>query len=254
MTCMCRYFKRNCVVKPKTAGEELLKRLIPPLVGIVLIALFVRLGFWQLDRAQQKIDMQRAFEKPARFALVSENLRPETFQAIEVRGRYLSDRQVVIENAILDGALGYYVITPLEYSSYEPLLLVNRGWIRKDGTRDGLPDIVPDDPAGSVRGKAGNLPRVGIRPGEAFADQSIWPRIGVWPTLDEVAAELGRDVLPYVLLLDPDQDDGYSRRWKPAQNGPSTHYGYAFQWFSMAIALLAIMAWNLRKRRRRDTR
>ncbi len=241
-------------MKPKTASEELLKRLIPPLVGIVLIALFVRLGFWQLDRAQQKIDMQRAFEKPARFALVSENLRPQAFQAIEVRGRYLSDRQVVIENSIQDGALGYYVITPLEYSSNEPLLLVNRGWIRKDGTRDGLPDITPDDPAGTVRGKAGNLPRVGIRPGEAFADRSVWPRIGVWPTPDEVAAELGRDVLPYVLLLDPDQDDGYSRRWKPAQNGPSTHYGYAFQWFLMAIALLVIMVWNMRKWGRRDAR
>ena len=241
-------------MKPKTASEELLKRLIPPLVGIVLIALFVRLGFWQLDRAQQNVDMQRAFEQPARFALVSEDLRPETFQAIEVRGRYLSDRQVVIENSIQDGALGYYVITPLEYSSNEPLLLVNRGWIRKDGTRDGLPDITPDDPAGTVRGKAGNLPRVGIRPGEAFADRSVWPRIGVWPTPDEVAAELGRDVLPYVLLLDPDQDDGYSRRWKPPQNGPSTHYGYAFQWFLMAIALLAIMVWNMRKWGRRDAR
>lgn len=241
-------------MKRKPASEELLKRLIPPLVGIVLIALFVRLGFWQLDRAQQTVDMQRAFEEPARFALVSGDLRPTTFQAIEVRGRYLSDREVVIEKAIQDGALGYFVITPLEYSSYEPLLLVNRGWIRKGGSRDGLPDIAPDDLAGSVRGKAGNLPRVGIRPGEAFADHSVWPRIGVWPTLDEVAAELGRDVLPYVLLLDPDQDDGYSRRWKPAHSGPSMHYGYAFQWFSMAIALLAIMAWNLRKRGRRDAR
>ena len=229
----------------------MLRWLIPPLAGIILIVLFVRLGFWQLDRAQQKIDMQQAFDNPARFAQVSEDLQPEPFQAIKSRGRYLSNRQIVIENAIQDGSLGYYVITPLEFSSYEPLLLVNRGWIRKDMHQDGLPDIEPDGPAGSIRGKAGNLPRVGIRPGEAFADHSEWPRVGVWPTLDEAAAELGRDVLPYVLLLDPDQDNGYSRRWMPTQGGPSTNYGYAFQWFAMAIALLAIMGWNLRKRGRR---
>ena len=232
----------------------MLRRAIPPIAGIVLIALFVRLGFWQLDRAQQKIDLQQAFDSPARFALVSEDLQPEPFQAIKSRGRYLSDRQIVIENAIQDGALGYYVITPLEFSSYAPLLLVNRGWIRKDMNQYGLPEIEPESPAGSIRGKTGNLPRVGIRPGEAFADHSKWPRVGVWPTLDEAAAELGREVLPYVLLLDPDQDNGYSRRWKPAQAGPSTNYGYAFQWFAMAIALVAIMGWNLRKRGRRDVR
>lgn len=229
----------------------MLRRLIPPLAGIILIVLFVRLGFWQLDRAQQKIDMQQAFDNPARFAQVSEDLRPEPFQAIKSRGRYLSNQQIVIENAIQDGSLGYYVITPLEFSSYEPLLLVNRGWIQKDMRQDVPPDIELDGPAGSIHGKAGNLPRVGIRPGEAFADHSEWPRVGVWPTLDEAAAELGRDVLPYVLLLDPDQDNGYSRRWSPTQGGPSTNYGYAFQWFAMAIALLAIMGWNLRKRGRR---
>lgn len=232
----------------------MLRRLIPPLVGTILIVLFVRLGFWQLDRAQQKIDMQQAFDNPARVALVSEDLQPGPYQAIKSRGRYLSDQQIVIENAIQDGALGYYVITPLEFSSYAPLLLVNRGWIRKDMQQYGLPDIEPEGPAGAIRGKAGNLPRVGIRPGEAFADHGEWPRVGVWPTLDEAAAELGRDVLPFVLLLDPDQDNGYSRRWKPAQSGPSTNYGYAFQWFAMAIALLAIMGWNLRKKGRRDAR
>jgi len=228
--------------------------LIPPVAGLILIVLFVRLGFWQLDRARQKIDLQQAFDDPARFALVSERLRPAPFQAIKASGRYLGERQIVIENSIQDGALGYYVITPLEFSSFAPLLLVNRGWIRKDLHQDGLPDIAAEDRARSVRGKAGRLPRVGIRPGEAFADHGEWPRIGVWPTLDEVAAELGRDVLPYVLLLDPDQDNGYSRRWKPSQSGPSTNYGYAFQWFAMATALLAIMGWNLRKRGRRDVR
>ena len=234
--------------------QEVLKRAVPPLVGVLLITLFARLGFWQLDRAQQKVDMQQAFDQPARHVQVSGNLEPVPFQGITSRGRYLADKQILIDNVILSGRLGYYVISPLEYSADEPLLLVNRGWIRRDANRSGLPDIEIEieNPATSVQGKAGHLPRVGIRPGEAFASHTQWPRVGVWPTVDETAAELGRDVLPYILLLDPDQDHGYLRRWQPQQAGPSTHYGYAFQWFAMAIAVFVIVGWNLRKQARQN--
>jgi surfeit locus 1 family protein len=53
-------------------------------------------------------------------------------------------------------------------------------------------------------------------------------------------------VLPYVLLLNTDEEDGYVRRWKPPDSGTSTHYGYAFQWFAMALALFGLMVWNLK--------
>lgn len=228
--------------------EETLKRAVPPLVGILLIALFARLGFWQLDRAQQKIDLQLAFDRPAGHVLVSGNIEPVPFQDIEAQGQYLTRRQIFIENAILDGRLGYYVISPFEFSANGPLLLVNRGWIQKKADNTGLPEIEVTEEALSIRGKTGHLPRVGIRPGEAFASHAQWPRVGVWPTSDEVAVELGHEVLPYVLLLDPDQEQGYKRKWQPPQSGPSTHYGYAFQWFAMASTLLIMVGWNLKKR------
>ena len=235
-------------MKLDSDNRNLLRRIIPPLVGIVLILAFVRLGFWQLDRAKQKVALQQAFDSPQLYAQVNEDLRPEPFQAIQTRGQYLGNRQVVIENAIQNGALGYYVISPFEFSDYEPLLLINRGWVRRVSVTSELPDIVIDDESRLVRGKSGGLPRVGIRPGEAFADRSQWPRVGVWPTADEIAAELGREVLPYVLLLDADQEYGFSRQWKPPQSGVSTNYGYAFQWFAMAVALFGLMIWNLKKR------
>lgn len=237
----------KCSVNINSDSQEFFKRAVPPLAGVLLILLFVRLGFWQLDRAQQKIDMQQAFDQPASHVQVSGKLEPVAFQSIRSQGRYLADKQVLIDNAILGGQLGYYVISALEYSAAEPLLLVNRGWIRKGVNQTGLPDVELDDIAMSIQGKAGHLPRVAIRPGEAFANHSLWPRIAVWPTADDIAAELGRDVLPYVLLLDPDQNQGYLRRWQPPQSGPSTHYGYAFQWFAMAITVFVIVAWNRRK-------
>lgn len=226
--------------------KTLLHRIVPPLVGIVLVLTFVRLGFWQLDRATEKIALQQAFDNP-HYVHVAENLQPQPFQALQSRGEYLADRQILIENAIFEGALGYYVITPFEFSSSEPLLLVNRGWIARKITDPTLPDISISEVTRLVHGKSGRLPRVGIRPGEAFIEHGNWPRVAVWPTLDEAATEIGRAVLPYVLLLDADQDGGYVRRWKPPNSGTSTHYGYAFQWFAMATALFGLMVWNLRK-------
>ena len=234
-------------MKLSSDKQSFLRRLLPPLVGIVLVLTFARLGFWQLDRAKEKIALQLAFDNP-RYVQVEQDLQPQHFQAVQSRGQYLGDRQILIENAILDGALGYYVITPLEFDTAGPLLLVNRGWIARNVNSSELPSVAVDGATRPVRGKSGTLPRVGIRPGEAFTDHTRWPRAGVWPTIDEAAAELGREVLPYVLLLDADQQSGYVRRWKPPASGTSTHYGYAFQWFAMALALFGLMAWNLRTR------
>jgi len=96
------------------------------------------------------------------------------------------------------------------------------------------------------------LPRVAIRPGEAFAVHGDWPRVAVYPSLREVADELGEEVLPIVLLLRPEAEDGFVRHWQPNVSGPMTHYSYAFQWFALALAVVAITAWHLHKRYRRD--
>ena len=65
---------------------------------------------------------------------------------------------------------------------------------------------------------------------------------------NQAVEELDAELLPFVLLLSPDADNGYVRRWQPPQSGPMMHYGYAFQWFVMALAILGIMFWNFRKK------
>ena len=100
----------------------------------------------------------------------------------------------------------------------------------------------------TVRGLAGYLPRVAIRPGEAFTERDEWPRVGLFPSLEEVAAELGEEVLPTVLLPHPQAEHGFVRRWEPDGSGPMKHYSYAFQWFAMAVAAAGIAGWQTFKR------
>lgn len=219
-------------------------RWFPPAAGLVFISVFMSLGFWQLDRAMEKKAMLSLFENDAEFVEPSDFATLEDFDRIRVFGRYLDDRQVLVDNIPQDNRLGYYVITPFEPSTSDDLLLINRGWLPKSADVD----LDVDDESRTIRGLAGYLPRVAIRPGEAFTEHEDWPRVGLYPSLQEVAAELGENVLPSVLLLHPDAEEGFVRRWEPDVSGPMMHYSYAFQWFAMAVAVAGIAGWQTKKR------
>jgi len=239
------------VTDPSTMNP-LLQRYLPPVATVVAVVAFVNLGLWQLDRAAEKAARQALFSEQTDYRPLASIDEPVEFEGVEATGRLLSDRQVLIDNIVKNGRLGYYVITPLEYSRNAPLLLVNRGFIERSAVE---PDDAALQVAGErrpVRGRIGRLPRVGVRGGPGFAAPDAgWPRIAVYPSADEVAEVLDRDVLPWVLLLTPDDERGYLRDWRPEESGPSTHYGYAFQWFAMAAAAIAIAAWHYGRRRRR---
>jgi surfeit locus 1 family protein len=234
--------------------------LLPPLAGIALVVLFVNLGVWQLERAEEKRAIEAAFSDAGEGAVVNDLARENSgriadgeialYQPLSASGRYLADRQFLIDNMILDGRVGYFVITPFEWSRDEPLLLVNRGWLPKTSAAAIIPAIGMNAGAGeNITGKAGKLPRVGIRAGDAFTGGPQWPRIANWPTLDELATALGRDVLPFILLADPAPGSNLVRSWEPRQAGPMRHIGYAVQWFALALAVIATAVVVYRKKR-----
>ena len=230
--------------------NELLLRVVPPAAAIIFTVLFAVLGKWQLDRAAEKVALASQFENDAPYTRLRDVEQITPFQPIESRGRFLPERQILIDNIIRNSRVGYFVITALEYDRNEPLLIVNRGWIEKPRDLQQRVDIGVADEQRTLRGRVGNLPRVGIRSGEPFANNVNWPLISVYPTLSDVAEQLGREVLPFTLLLDPEADEGFLRDWQPRQAGPSTHYGYAFQWFALCLTVIVISVVQLRKKRR----
>ncbi|MGH8224509.1 MAG: SURF1 family cytochrome oxidase biogenesis protein, partial [Woeseiaceae bacterium] len=73
----------------------------------------------------------------------------------------------------------------------------------------------------------------------------------VYPTGDELAAALGAELRSFVLLLDAAEPSGFLRDWQPREAGPMRHYGYAFQWFAMAVTVAGILGWRFLRRPRR---
>lgn len=225
-----------------------MKGWMPYALGAVLVAQLAGLGAWQISRAQEKRAVQDAFDRQTRFTRFVHGMDVAPFQRLSAEGVFDATHQFLLDNIIVDSRYGHYVLTPLVYSDDEPVLIVNRGWIESSGGKiDPAALAVPEDRL-MVRGRAGALPRAGYRMGAPIESSSAWPLHAVFPTLDELAAFLGREVQPFVLLMEPGEGPGLLRRWKPAEIGPGRHYAYAFQWFAMAIVLAGLLAWNYRKR------
>lgn len=232
--------------------KQIVTTWLPPLAGIGLIALFVSLAAWQLERAAEKKEMSALFADAAPVAELDEISAPELFQPLTATGTYLPDRQVLIDNIIKNSQVGYYVITPFVAEPDGRLLLVNRGWVSKQAYGEDLPPVNVDGERRTLVARVGRLPRVALRPDAAFTDDSGWPRVAIYPNLADVEQALAREVSEPVLLLAPGMPDGYLRNWQPAEKGPMMHYGYAFQWSALALTVLVIMIWQFRKRTRNE--
>ena len=115
-----------------------------------------RLGFWQLDRAHQKIALQdrivaRAGLPPlaqADLARTPAAATDQHYRRITLRGRWLAERTVYLDNRQMGARQGFYVVTPLLLARGDAVL-VQRGWAPRDFTdRSRLPVLAT--PVGEV--------------------------------------------------------------------------------------------------------
>jgi len=230
-----------------TPTKKALPGWLPLVVGALLVAQFAGLGAWQISRGLDKRADQAAFRGETGFAAWQDGMAIRPYQRLKATGRYDNEHQFLLENIIVNSRYGYYVITPLFGEEGEPVLLVNRGWIEK-GADDIDLGILPSGRV-TVHGRAGSLPRAGMKMGEAVTPGVDWPKLAVYPSYEELAAALGSKVQTFALLMDHEEPDGFYRHWVPTEFGPGKHFGYALQWFAMAAVLSGLLAWNYRKKR-----
>ncbi len=224
---------------------------LPFVLGGLLVVQFAGLGAWQVTRGLEKQAEKDLFADESGFAAWSDGMEVRSYLRIRVAGAFDTRRQFLLDNIILESRLGYYVITPLETAAEEPLLLVNRGWIARSDSGGETPDITVDAGGVTVKGRIGSLPRAGYRMGDAILPDSAWPKRAVYPDFDDLSRELGRALQPFVLLMDPQDANGFLRHWVPEEMGPGRHFAYALQWFAMAAVLSVLLIWNYRRRRQR---
>jgi surfeit locus 1 family protein len=227
----------------KLGKIEFSPRLVPTLVTALLFPLLLSLGFWQLERADQKRALVAEYEQRSELPAVeviaglrdTESLR---YRRVAVTGRYDSDRQLLLDNQVRERRAGFNVMTPLVIGEGETAVLVDRGWLPLGATRSELPDVSVDEEGRRVAGEA-YVPFEGYRLGRA-AEPDGWPRFVQYVDFAQLEAVVGRSLVPLIVRLDPGESEGYLREWPVIPFSADRHIGYAVQWFGLATALLLI--------------
>lgn len=220
-------------------------RWVPTLLLALPIPIFIALGLWQLDRAEQKREQAQVLAERAAMpafeltALVAdpENLR---FRKLQARGVFDAGGQILIENRRQGNRTGFHVITPLRIDGLDLRILVNRGWIPAASDGSPAPAPVPDGSV-TVTGESHiPSPPALILHGGADAAKDWGAR---WPyvTVDLYAVAFGHSMQPVVILQAPEDDGEFLRSWPHEMPKEGMHLGYAIQW--LAFALIALVLW-----------
>ena len=208
-----------------------------------IIGLCTKAVFWQLERAKDKERLIERLEvgegvitSPS--DLMAINLRDRSYSVQLKVKREEASPLIYLDNRIQDRKAGYEVFTEVSTIPGETQLIVNLGWIAGLSSRDQLPSV-------EIPGRFDLSGRwMAMTDGYLMSD-SFAERVGGAVRVQSLRGILSDEVVPGVVLATGilDRDSlGPSPRM-----GPEMHYGYAFQWFLMALVLTGLSAYILRR-------
>ncbi|MFF4953781.1 SURF1 family protein [Streptomyces chattanoogensis] len=233
------------------------------LVGLVLIPVMIKLGFWQLHRHEHRV---------AQNALIADNLaarpvpvteltapgrtlpRHDMWRTVTATGTYDTAHEVVVRQrtAADEQSIGYYVLTPLALADGRDVL-VNRGWISAGNDLTAFPDI-PAAPRGKVT-VTGRIMADETTAASGIKDtKGLPPRQVMLINSEDMAKRLARPVLGgYIEQTGPGRAGGRPELVpEPDHDSIGPHMAYAIQWWLFAAAVP--VGWIILVRRERRDR
>lgn len=212
--------------------------------------LFLRLGFWQIQRANEKnmmIVAQKAQEKQKPKLWTKKQTLPLQYASIKLKGHYLPQK-LLLDNQHYHHQFGYDVLSAFELKD-GVVILVDRGWVPGNLDRQVFPNVQIPQSEIKLRGYA------------YFPNKKQWV---LGPILEEkgnktiilervdvqlISQVLQKEVSPFIIRLEKRDAHGFVREWETVSMPPQRHLAYALQWFVMALVVLIIfVALNLKKK------
>ncbi|NOH78297.1 SURF1 family protein [Vibrio sp. RE86] len=216
--------------------------IVVSLVTVVAFSFLVKLGFWQLSRAEEKSEIEqhvllKSEQIPIRLeALASDALDNPTGTKVVVSATPVIDKYLLLDNQNFNGNVGYLALQ-LVKSDGGRWLLVERGFVEAPALRSELPKVVWLTEPMSIEGR---LYRKSTNP----LSQSLYLEPGVPSRIQNLnfsQLEAHWEVPLENYVLQPQSKSWpYPQPWSPVSMKSEKHLGYAVQWFSMAGALAVL--------------
>ena len=231
---------------------------VAALLGLLLSA---RLGFWQLDRAAQKLTLQAQIQQRSALPTLAQADLPRNadvaaqqhYRHAVLQGRWLGQHTVYLDNRQMNARPGFFVVTPLLLAD-GTAVPVQRGWLGRD-----FIDRTHLAPVATPGGTVQVIGRLAPPPSKLFqlggADAGL---IRQNLDLDAWALEIHQPLRPWSVQQFDDGTlpaaDGLLRQWPAPAADVGKHHGYAFQWFSLCALIAGLAVWLLLLRPRLSSR
>lgn len=209
--------------------------------AVVMAAVCIRLGIWQVGRLAERraANAALAAQLDAPAVTWGEALRDSSrarFRRVQLTGRYDYSRELVLTSRGMRGAPGVHVLTPLVVDSGPPVL-INRGWAyAADGMTVDLSKWHEGDSA-TVDGYVD-----AFVPVRGMVSTVTQPRGVRYLQRDTIEARIGERIAPFLVVqrlgaVQGDTLDHLIRVELPPLDEGS-HQSYAIQWFAFAAIAL----------------
>lgn len=245
-------------------GRLFAPSLIPTIAFLLLLPVLLRLGVWQLDRAEEKRELIASLETKSSQQSISLQQALQLEQPdqtrVTVAGQSVKDVHLVVDNQKHEGRLGYeiYALWQIEPNGSEQLpkyVLVSRGWLPRQDFYQKVPDIpkfTDNELSGQLYfSKGSNRVVAQNAQWEKFEDAWLIGQFDL-ETIAEKAGEIGYHTAPFVVRQQADPNSPFVRQWELVASPPEKHIAYAIQWFGMALVLIILFIVLNLKRERQD--
>lgn len=205
------------------------------LVTLLGVTLLCSLGVWQLMRKEQKVALiQQAASVSTQNALdkttLANTAQAERYAMVQLKGTFLNQYSILLDNKIKNGQVGYHLITPVALSDTK-WLLVDRGFIPAGPKRVDLPKIPSVLGEVTIEGYLDFSYRNPFISNALETEKIQWPLRMQYLDLPLLSQIWHKEIFPMLVILDS----------KPTQItyeiSPAKHQGYAIQWFGLSLTL-----------------
>ena len=223
------------------SGWQFKPKLWPTLAAIIVIVIMALLGNWQVSRAQEKEERQERLDQLSQQPAVTVptvlvELEDLKYRKVEARGTYITAHTIFLDNKIYKGMAGYHIVTPLKLDESAVHVLVNRGWIAAGRDRGKLSEIISPSEVVTVSGIAIAPPQKTLELSKDTVSGQVWENL----LLERYKEATGLALQPIVIQQLDEIKDGLVRKWDRPDSGSARNWGYAFQWYAMALTILII--------------
>jgi surfeit locus 1 family protein len=215
-------------------------------LALIGMAVTASLGVWQLNRASHKEAIALAVQaRTAQAELAGESLLSDLdatalqHRRVSLRGRWLNEYAVWLDNRQMNGRPGLYLLTPLQLAGSEQAVLVQRGWVPRHFQDRSLVPALPDE-AGEVVVSG----RIALSPSKLYElGQGQGGLIRQNIDLADFRAETKLPLVGVTVLQTDTAQGVLQRDWPVINAGVDKHHGYAFQWFGLCALIASLYVW-----------